>query len=152
MVVGMAVAVDKGMEAVEEEVEAAEEEVEQALTPRVLIPTEDPDGKHVAEHFGRAPYFAVFDLEDSSKIASQKVHANTGSHQGGRGHAHDNVLALEPRVVIVNGMGPRGIKSFQDAMVAVLRADDNSIQKVLESYTKGLLSELTEGCVDAHHK
>jgi len=137
---------------VEEVVAAVVEEVEHPMTPRILIPTEDPNGEQVAAHFGRAPYFAVIDLDDFDTKISEEVHANTGTHQGGRGHAHDNVLAFNPHVVIVSGMGPRGIRSFQDAKVAVLRADTNSVEKVLESYVEGKLSELTEGCVDAHHK
>ena len=122
------------------------------MTPRVLVPTDDPEGKHVAPHFGRAHYFAVFELDNLGTMISNEVHANTGAHRGGKGHAHDNVLALSPRVVIVGGMGPRGIRSFQDAGVAVLKADNIDVEKVLESYSKGKLPELTEGCADAHHK
>jgi predicted Fe-Mo cluster-binding NifX family protein len=122
------------------------------MSPKILVPTDDPEGKHVAPHFGRAAYFAVFDLDDVGTLISSTVHENTGSHRGGKGHAHDNVMALSPQVVIVGGMGPRGIRSFQDAGVAVLKADSNEVEKILESYSKGLLSELTEGCSDAHHK
>ena len=122
------------------------------MSPKVLVPTDDPEGKHVAPHFGRAAYFAVFDIDDFGTLISSAVHDNTGSYRGGKGHAHDNVLALSPRVVIAGGMGPRGIRSFQDAGVAVLKADNTEVEKVLDSYTKGLLPELTEGCVDAHHK
>ena len=122
------------------------------MTPRVLIPTEDQDGKTVAAHFGRAPYFAVLDIDATGEIQKKDVHPNSGAHRGGRGHAHDNVLNFNPQVVIVSGMGPRGIQSFQDAMVAVLRASSSSVENVLESYNKGALSELTEGCAEAHHK
>ena len=122
------------------------------MTPRVLIPTDDQDGKIVAGHFGRALCFAVFDLDNFNTIVEQAVHDNTGAHRGGRGHAHDNVLSFNPDAVIVSGMGPRGIQSFQDAKVAVLRADSSSVEEVLESYSKGILSELTEGCAEAHHK
>lgn len=122
------------------------------MTSRVLIPTEDQDGKTVADHFGRAPYFAVLDIDVSGDIQKKDVHPNSGAHRGGGGHAHDNVLSFNPQVVIVSGMGPRGIQSFQDAMVAVLRADSTSVENVIAAYNKGDLSELTEGCADAHHK
>ena len=122
------------------------------MTPRVLIPTDDQDGMIIAEHFGRAPYFAVLDVDDSGEIQTKDVHPNSGAHLGGRGHAHNNVLSFSPHVVIVSGMGPRGIQSFQDAMVAVLRADSSSVENVIMSYNKGTLSELTEGCAEAHHK
>ena len=135
-----------------EEVEEAEEEDEGSMSPRILIPVDSSDGKRVAPHFGRAPYFAVIDLNDDSIKLNHEVHANTGTHQGGKGHAHDNVLSYNPQVVIVSGMGPRGIRSFQDSGVAVLKADNVSTDRVLESYIAGLLTELTEGCADAHHK
>jgi len=122
------------------------------MTPRVLIPTEDVEGKVMAGHFGRAPYFAIFDTDESNNVVLTNVYPNTGSHQGGEGHAHDNVLEMNPNVIIVNGMGPRGIKRFQDSNVAVLRASSNSIGSILEAYSKGALTELTEGCSDAHHK
>ncbi|MHA1637691.1 MAG: NifB/NifX family molybdenum-iron cluster-binding protein [Candidatus Thorarchaeota archaeon] len=122
------------------------------MTPRVLIPTDDQDGMIIAEHFGRAPYFAVLDVDDSGEIQTKDVHPSSGAHLGGRGHAHNNVLSFSPQVVIVSGMGPRGIQSFQEAMVAVLRADSSSVENVIASYNKGTLSELTEGCAEAHHK
>ncbi len=122
------------------------------MTPRVIIPTDSPDAESIAEHFGRATYFAVFDLDGAGKVISSNIQSNTGSHRGGRGHAHDNILGLNPNVIIVRGMGPRGIQSFQDANVAVLRANSNVVDRTLDAYNKGELDELTEGCADAHHK
>ncbi len=122
------------------------------MTPRVLIPTEDQDGKVVAAHFGRAPFFNVVDIDDNGAVTQSITHPNTGSHRGGMGHAHDNVLMYSPNVVIVSGMGPRGIRGFQDASIAVLKANSSHVEAVLQSYLRGTLSELTEGCVDAHHK
>ena len=136
--------------AVEEEEGTGEEDNTMGLR-RVLIPVEDAKGDMLAAHFGRAPYFAVIELKESNEVASKEVVPNTGEHSGGRGHAHNNVLSLHPQVVIVTGMGPRGIASFQNAHVAVLRANSTSVQSVLQSYMDGALSELTEGCADAHH-
>lgn len=122
------------------------------MTPRVLIPTEDEAGKILAGHFGRAPFFAIIDIDDSGRVSESKVQPNIGSHRGGRGHAHDNVMMYSPNIVIVNGMGPRGIRTFQEANVAVLKADSSHLDAVIQSYLMGALPELTEGCVDAHHK
>ena len=130
----------------------AEEGAGDKMPSRVLIPTEDNAGKVLADHFGRAPYFAIFDIDDFDKIIEERVHENASAHRGGQGHAHNNVLSLKPQVVIVKGMGPRGIKSFQEAKIAVLRADNDAVEKVLDSFVTGKLSELTEGCADSHHK
>lgn len=122
------------------------------MTTRILIPTEDMEGTEVAGHFGRAPYFAVIDLDDNGATIEMKVHPNTGEHSGGRGHAHSNVQKYQPKAVIVQGMGPRGITSFQSQNIAVLRATSRSIPDIVQAYYRNELEELTEGCADAHHK
>jgi predicted Fe-Mo cluster-binding NifX family protein len=110
------------------------------------------EGTEVAEHFGRAPYFAVIDLDDIGTAIEMEIHPNTGEHSGGRGHAHNNVTRFQPRTVIVQGMGPRGITSFQSQNIAVLRANSRSVQEIIQSYNRNELEELTDGCADAHHK
>jgi predicted Fe-Mo cluster-binding NifX family protein len=121
------------------------------MNTRILIPTQDPQGTEVAEHFGRAPFFAVIDLDDKGHTIEMKVHPNSGEHSGGKGHAHDNVQRYNPRAVIVQGMGPRGIMGFQSQNIAVLQANSRSVQEIVAAYNQGELEELTEGCVDAHH-
>jgi len=122
------------------------------MTTRILIPTSNMEATEVADHFGRAPYFAVIDLDVDGTAIEMKVHPNAGEHSGGRGHAHNNVLKYQPRAVIVKGMGPRGIKSFESQNIAVLRASTRSIQEIVQAYHRNELEELTEGCADAHHK
>ncbi|MGD9381127.1 MAG: NifB/NifX family molybdenum-iron cluster-binding protein [Candidatus Thorarchaeota archaeon] len=119
---------------------------------RLLVPCEGPDGAYVAAHFGRAPYFVTFDLDESGAVIEKSVHPNTGEHAGGKGHAHNNVLRLMPNVVIVQGMGPRGLSSFQSKDIAVLHANSNLIDNLVAAYIRNELQELTEGCSQAHHK
>jgi predicted Fe-Mo cluster-binding NifX family protein len=109
------------------------------------------DGNEIADHFGRAPFFAVIDINDESSI-EMNVHPNRGEHSGGKGHAHDNVLSYNPVAIIVLGMGPRGISSFQSKNIAVLRANSRSIQEIIRAFNQRELQELTEGCADAHHR
>jgi len=122
------------------------------VTHRILIPAQDMNGTEVADHFGRAPYFAVVELDDNGTAITMKVHPNTGEHSGGKGHAHDNVLHFNPKAIIVQGMGPRGIMSFQSKNIAVLRANSKSVQEIIDAFSQNKLEELTEGCADAHHK
>ncbi len=122
------------------------------MTTRVLIPTQDMNGTQIADHFGRAPYFTVIDLDDNGTAIEMAIHPNTGEHSGGRGHAHDNVLLYNPKAIIVQGMGPRGIMGFQSKNIAVLRANSKLIQEIIQAFNQNALDELTEGCADAHHK
>jgi predicted Fe-Mo cluster-binding NifX family protein len=121
---------------------------------RVVIPVEDEGGLNaqIAEHFGRAPYFAVVELDDNGNVSSVKTVPNVGEHAGGMGQSHDHIVKLKPNAIIVYGMGPRGLSAFQDAGVAVLRADVNTVTGVVAAYKEDTLQELTEGCHHAHHQ
>jgi predicted Fe-Mo cluster-binding NifX family protein len=122
------------------------------MATRVIIPVEEENGleSHVAQHFGRAPYFAVVDFE-KGEAKSIKTQPNTGEHLGGTGHPHENLLALKPDVIIAHGMGPGGLQSFRSAHVLVLKADAETVKQIVESFKQGKLTELTGGCQHAHH-
>jgi predicted Fe-Mo cluster-binding NifX family protein len=123
------------------------------LTDRVIVPVEDQKGLNarLAEHFGRAPYYAVVDFDENGKVANVKTVPNVGEHAGGMGYSHDNILEYQPKAIIVYGMGPRGLMSFQNAGVAVLKANANTVGEVVAAYREDKLQELTEGCEHAHH-
>ncbi len=122
------------------------------MTTRVIIPVEDENGldARLAEHFGRAPYFAVVDFENG-KVSSVKTEPNTGEHLGGTGNPHENLLALKPNVIVAHGMGPGGLQSFKNARVLVLKANANTVKETIGSFKRGKLTELVAGCEHAHH-
>jgi predicted Fe-Mo cluster-binding NifX family protein len=123
------------------------------LANRVIVPAEDQKGlkARLAEHFGRAPYYAIVDFDENGNVANVKTVPNVGEHAGGMGYAHDNLLVHQPTAIIVYGMGPRGLNSFQSAGVAVLRANADTVGEVINAYKEHKLQELTEGCEHAHH-
>ena len=120
---------------------------------RIVIPAASQDGLNasLAEHFGRAPYFAVVDLNDNGEVANVKTVENLPHGTGRMGQPHDVVLGLKPNVIIAYGMGRRGIGSFQSVGIAVLRATANTVNEVITAYKENTLEELTEGCHDARH-
>ena len=121
---------------------------------KIVIPVEDDRGMDspLSEHFGRAPFFAVFDVNEQGQVLRQEVVRNEGEHFGGLGRPSERILQLRPDVVITYGMGPRALAMFQQARIAVLRANSNVVRDVLSSYFKGDLEELTEGCQRARHQ
>jgi predicted Fe-Mo cluster-binding NifX family protein len=123
------------------------------LPNRIVIPVESQEGlnSHLAEHFGRAPYFAVADLNDNGEVANVQTVANLPHGTGRMGQPHDVVLGLKPNIIITYGMGRRGISSFQSVGIAVLQANANTVIEVLNAYKENKLPELTEGCHDARH-
>ncbi|MGY5853716.1 MAG: NifB/NifX family molybdenum-iron cluster-binding protein [Candidatus Thorarchaeota archaeon] len=122
------------------------------LNCRVLIPTNEAEGLTIAEHFGRAPYLAVIDLSTDGSVIEKEVFQNEGEHRGGSGHTHINVLEYGPDVVIVRGMGPRGLRNFEEQNIAVVKALSDSVDNELRAFVRGDLKNIEEGCSDAHHK
>ena len=123
------------------------------MANRIVIPSEDQNGleAYLAEHFGRAPYFTVVDIDDNGNVSNVKPVLNVSEHRGGIGVAPDHILKLQPNAVIVYDMGMRAIDIFRNARVAVLRANANKVGEVVTAYEKNKLQELTEGCGHEHH-
>ena len=123
------------------------------MPDRIIVPVVDQKGlnAYLAEHFGRAPYFAVVDLDENGEVSNVETVPNVSEHTGGMGYSHDHILALQPKAIVVYGMGPRGLTTFQNAGVAVLKANANTVSEVIAAYKEDKLQELTEGCEHAHH-
>ncbi len=120
---------------------------------RIVVPvlTEGDLNTQLSGHFGRAPYFAVVDLDEDGSVSDQRTIANTSEHFGGVGRPPDRILQLSPSALITYGMGPRALSIFQNARVAVLRTNAKTIRDVITAYNNDELEELTEGCSEARH-
>ena len=120
---------------------------------RLVIPVLNDNNlnAHLSEHFGRAPYFLVLDLDETGCISDQRTITNVSEHFGGVGRPPDRILQLRPNVLITYGMGPRALNIFQNARVAVLKANANTVRNVITAYNNDELEELTEGCHQARH-
>jgi len=123
------------------------------LKERVVIPAEDGNGLNarLSEHFGRAPYFIIVELEDGN-ISNVQVVPNESEHFGGFGRPPDRILQFRPNAVITYGMGPRALSIFQEARIAVLKANADTVKDVVEAYRQDKLEELTEGCRHARRR
>lgn len=115
---------------------------------KVVIPVADEKGERVSAHFGRAPYFAWFEVK-SGEIVDRGIAPNDSSHFGGIGLPPERMMALGADVVISSGMGMRAIQQFQNSTVAVLQAIHESTERSIQDYLEGKLVELTEGCLHA---
>ncbi|MGC8717211.1 MAG: NifB/NifX family molybdenum-iron cluster-binding protein [bacterium] len=124
------------------------------MKERIIIPTIDNGGlsARISEHFGRSPYFTVIELDEEDNIINTETINNVSEHFSGRGTAKDQMLALHPTVVIVYDMGPRALTGFQEAGIAVFRANSELVKDIISAYKEDRLKELTEGCHHAGHK
>ena len=117
---------------------------------KVVIPVSDEEGEIVSAHFGRAPYFAWFNIE-AGIISDRGVEPNDSSHFGGQGLPPERMMAMGADVVISSGMGMSAIQMFQNSSVAVLQAVNMDTVQSIHDYLDGKLQELTEGCLHAEN-
>ena len=123
------------------------------MNARIVVPVSDDKGidAHLSQHFGRAPFYAIIDLDDEGHVIGQGTIANTSEHFGGVGRPPDRILQLKPKALITYGLGPKALRVFQNAGVAVLRTEANTVREVVRAYNNNELQELTHGCHHSQH-
>ncbi|HDQ06332.1 MAG TPA: hypothetical protein ENN36_06400 [Candidatus Bathyarchaeota archaeon] len=123
------------------------------MNVRVVVPVSDDRGvdAQLSQHFGRAPFYVVVDLDSEGRVVSQRTVANTSEHFGGVGLPPDRIMQLKPNALITYGLGTKALRMFQDAGVAVLRTEADTVREVVRAYNNNELQELAEGCHQAHH-
>ncbi|MEM2885519.1 MAG: NifB/NifX family molybdenum-iron cluster-binding protein [Thermoproteota archaeon] len=121
---------------------------------KVIVPVVRDEGPKsvVADHFGRAPYFAIVELKKDGTIDKIEVIENRGEHLGGSVSVEELIGELKPDALLVKGMGPRGLDAFQRRGVAVFTGVLETVEGAVQSYVKGKLRGLTEPCRDARHR
>jgi len=119
-----------------------------------VVPVSDEKGidAHLSQHFGRAPFYVIIDLDEKGQVIGQGTIANTSEHFGGAGLPPDRILQLKPKALITYGLGPKALRVFQNVGVAVLRTEANTVREVVRAYNNNELQELTHGCHQAHHQ
>ncbi|MDI6847388.1 MAG: NifB/NifX family molybdenum-iron cluster-binding protein [Candidatus Bathyarchaeia archaeon] len=124
------------------------------MSVKIVIPVEDTNGldARLSQHFGRAPHFAVVELDENGNVLNLQMVPNESEHFGGMGRPPEIIMSLRPNAVITYGMGFRALNMFQSANVAVLQTSKDFVKDVIEAYNKDELVELTEGCHHARHR
>lgn len=124
------------------------------MNVRIVVPVSDEKGidAQLSQHFGRAPFYVIIDLDDEGHVIGQGTIANTSEHFGGAGLPPDRILQLKPKALITYGLGPKALRVFQNVGVAVLRTEANTVREVVRAYNNNELQELTHGCHQAHHQ
>jgi len=116
---------------------------------KIVIPAEDETGKTLSAHFGRAPNFAWYLIEDG-KIKENGVVKNTSDHFGGIGAPPEKIKSLGGEVVISSGMGMKAIQMFQALGIAVLKGVSMDSLENVKAFIEVDMEELTEGCLEGH--
>ncbi len=119
---------------------------------KIAVATEE--GSTISAHFGRSPYFAVFEILDRT-ITDRSLRPNTftrhargethqhGDHQHGHGdpHAHESVAAGlgDCSVVISHGMGRKAWEDLRARGIEMIVTDETDVEKAVSMYLAGQL-------------
>lgn len=104
------------------------------------------DGVKVSSHFGMAPAYHVFSVQDGEVVEEgerPKAHHTRHPHgEGGHGHAHGHADMFAPitdcQVLICGGMGEPAYRKALDAGLQVVLAG-GPIRDTVQAYVNGTL-------------
>ncbi len=110
---------------------------------RIAAVTED--GERLSAHFGMAPLYRVFTIEDGQIVAEevrQKPHHLHHSHEGDHEHAHSHADMFAPigdcQVLLAGGMGEPAYRKALDAGLQVILTG-GAIREAVMAYLQGTL-------------
>jgi len=120
------------------------------------------DGKAISQHFGRAPYYLVIEV-DQGVVVNQEMRDKLGHQQfADEGHHHDaeqgsgmdtashdkhnrmSQAISDCEVLICGGMGMGAYQSMQAFGITPLVTQIQSIDDALQAYLSGDLRDETE--------
>jgi len=104
----------------------------------IAIPTEDGRGldSQVAQHFGRAPYFTLIEVEDG-EIKDVRVLEAPMTHEPGE---LPTLLRRENvEVILAYGIGGRAAAFFESYGIKVLTGVEGRVREVIKAFIEGCL-------------
>jgi predicted Fe-Mo cluster-binding NifX family protein len=118
---------------------------------RVAMPMEEG---YVSEHFGRARYFVIADIEEG-KVKSKEIVENPVYESHRPGAVPSFLLKKGVQCIICGGMGPSAEEIFRRKGIEVMMGISGNVDEVLEKLAKGGLEggeNLGKVCERLHKK
>ena len=115
---------------------------------RVLIPVlPQKEGLLIAQHFGRAPQFAVFESQEPDKPLD--VYKNPAPPQMASGTGRGRIItefisSMHVNAIITKEIGPGAFYYFQSNGIKVYKTNDKYPKDALEKLAKNNLEEMLE--------
>lgn len=102
----------------------------------------------LADHFGRAPHFVIYETE----LKELRTIDNTAEHFGGRVATPMLLDKNKVKVLICRGLGRRAIARFEELGMDVYITKHQNVGQALDAYNKGELPLVTDedGCAGRH--
>jgi len=109
---------------------------------KICIPIDKDNGKKskVYNHFGSAPYFAIYDIEKDEF----EVRQNSNQHHI-HGACHPLAVLKDKNInaIVCAGMGARAVQLLFKAGIKAYRTDASTVEEVLERLKHKELPEIT---------
>ena len=117
---------------------------------RICIPTETNKGKEAAVygHFGSAPYFTIYDTENS---AVEIVNNSNQDHSHGMCQPMGALMGKKIDAIVCLGMGMRAVQKLNEANIKAYRAVASTVSEIIKKYKDNELEELTVQNACAQH-
>ena len=106
---------------------------------RVAIPCDD---NRVAQHFGRCPSYAIFDIE-KGKIIKKEIIANPGHEPG---FLPKFLAEKGVQKIICCGIGPRAVQLFESLGIEVIAGVEGNIEEAIREFIEGKLKSDFSKC------
>lgn len=109
---------------------------------KICIPTEKNDGPNskVCDHFGSAPFFAVYDTDTDTL----KTMDNSNQHHiHGSCHPLTVLSGQDIDAVVCRGMGLRAINALNENGIKAFKATASTVEEIVDKYKKNELEEIT---------
>jgi predicted Fe-Mo cluster-binding NifX family protein len=108
---------------------------------RICIPTETTDGvgSVVYSHFGSAPFFAIYDTEQSRCYS---VPNRNDHHDHGKCMPLTALAGEKVDIVLCRGMGARAVQILNERSIRAYSAEGQTVSEMVANYQKGQCQEL----------
>ncbi len=106
---------------------------------RIVFAAEDPGGLEaaVAQHFRKAPYFVVVDLDEDGEIVTVETKENPFINIHGPGIVPSFIKDLGTDVLVSGGMGQKAAMFLQNEGIEVVVGANGRVVDVLSKLLKG---------------
>ena len=115
---------------------------------RIVVPVASKNGLYskIYEHFGRAPYYALMELDEEYNVKKIDFIENPRA-MGYIPGIYFSQLGVEYIVVREGGIGARAIEVLKQGGIKILVANGNNLEDILRSIKEGSLKPYTGlGC------
>ena len=117
---------------------------------RICIPTQSKNGKEskINEHFGSAPFFAIYNTDDSTFELIENTNAH---HSHGMCQPIAELSEKNIEIVICGGMGARALQKLNQQGIRAFKATTGTVEEIIAQYERDSIEELTvENACDQH--